>query len=345
MFDPTPLDAALTHYQATHPLWDAGATRDLVNHGPMASEALEALGRLDALPALQAAYVPERLRPWTVPAGQGRPEALGRYEDLTQWSSFYLDFDDPIVLLQQELPALIPGVLGASLHGLLRLAHGVRAWQRAPTEPRRREIAFGLALFAGGFRTLPGQVGAGELGVIQGLEDLPPLPHHLAREGLITERVLAVWDWPAFPEHLSRIARPADPSAAISDLTAWAARRILCSEGAGFAYLHALTASSALRTLLPLLSAEQQGAALDALIQALTALDATHKAGRPPQKALPPPREGLVERALLLANDHGIKLVEAVLREDALDPRPERQAAAWAILEGFSPRRAAPPAP
>ncbi len=336
MFDPSPLDNALVHYQATHPLWDAGETRDLVNHGPMASEALEALGRLDALPTLQAAYVPELLRPWTVSPGQPRPEHLGRYEDLAQWSSFYLGFEDPIAMLQAELPALIPGVLGASLHGLLRLAHGLRAWQRAPTEPRRREIAYGLALFAGGFRSLPGQVGAGERGLLAVLETLPPLPPEHAREGLISERVLAVWDWPAFPAHLAQIALPTDPSAALSELTAWAARRILRAEGAGFAYLHALTASSALRTLLPVLDPAGQRAALGALIQALVALDATHKAHLSPARGLPAPRAGLVEQALALANDHGIKLVEAVQREQAIDPRPEREAAAWAILDAFS---------
>ena len=328
------LDTALLHYQATHPLWNAGDTHDLVNHGPMASEALEALGRLDALPALKAAYVPELLQPWTVPVGMDRPEELGRYADLAQWSSYYLRFEDPIALLQRELPALLPGVLGASLHGLLRVAHGLRAWQRQPSEPRRREIAFGLALWAGGFRSLPGQLGAGERELVSALETLPSIPPNLKRKGLISDRVLAVWDWPAFPEHLAQIALPQDPSAAISELTAWAARRILAEEGAGFAYLHALTASAALRTLLPILDPSAQRAALAALVQALLALELTH---RSTTDAPAPVSEGqdLVQSALDIANDQGIKLVEAVLREQEIQPRPERVAAAWKLLKGM----------
>lgn len=340
------LDTALLHYQATHPLWDAGQTRNLVNHGPMASEALEALGRLDALPALRAAYVPELLQPWQVHPGQPRPQELGRYEDLAQWSSFYLSFEDPIALLQAELPALLPGVLGASLHGLLRVAHGLRAWQRQPSEPRRREIAYGLALWAGGFRTLPGQLGAGELDLVQALETLPSIPPHLKRSGLITDRLLAVWDWPEFEQHLAQIALPVDPSAAISELTAWAARGILTHPDAGFAYLHALTASSALRTLLPILDPAGERAALGALTQALVAMELTHRGDTEAQAAevieviewdeLDDPSDGeLVELAVHIANDHGIKLVEAVLREERIQPRVERKRAAQRTLNGL----------
>ncbi|MFT5582886.1 MAG: hypothetical protein ACI9VR_000463 [Cognaticolwellia sp.] len=326
------LDTALLHYQATHPLWDAGTTRNLVNHGPMASEALEALGRLDALPALQAAYVPELLQPWWVPTGLARPEHLGRYEDLAQWSSFYMSFEDPIALLQAELPALLPGVLGASLHGLLRVAHGLRAWHRQPSEPRRREVAFGLALWAGGFRTLPGQVGSGDLDLVQALETLPSIPPNLKREGLITDRVLAVWDWPAFQGHLAQIALPKDPSAAISQLTAWAARRYLVEDQAGFAYLHALTASASLRTLLPILDPDSQRAALAALIQALLAMELTHRSTSATARPGSPSSAGLVDKAIEIANDHGIKYVEAVLTEERIEPRPERVAAAWRTL-------------
>lgn len=330
------LDTALLHYQATHPLWDAGTTRNLVNHGPMASEALEALGRLDALPALQAAYVPELLQPWQVAPGQPRPEELGRYEDLAQWSSFYLGFEDPIALLKAELPGLLPGVLGASLHGLLRVAHGLRAWQRHPTEPRRREIAYGLALWAGGFRELPGQIAAGELDLIEALETLPSIPLHLKRPGLISDRALAVWDWPEFGAHLARIALPQDPGAAISELTAWAARRVLVEDEAGFVYLHALTASTSLRTLLPLLDSPGQQRALGVLVQALLALELTHRGTAQAPAPGIHSTVGLVDRAVEITNDHGIKFVEAVLREQAIQARPERVAAAWKMLESMA---------
>ena len=46
---------------------------------------------------------------------------------------------------------------------------------------------------------------------------------------------------------------------------------------------------------------------------------------------------GLVDRAIEITNDHGIKFVEAVLREQAIQARPERVAAAWKMLESMAP--------
>jgi hypothetical protein len=131
---------------------------------------------------------------------------------------------------------------------------------------------------------------------------------------------------------LAQVALPTNASAAISELTAWAARRYLVEEEAGFAYLHALTASASLRTLLPILDSGAQQAALEALVQALVAMELTHRSSLATADPGTPSAEGLVDKAVDIANDHGIKYVEAVLAEDRVDPRPERVAAAWKTL-------------
>ena len=173
--------------------------------------------------------------------------------------------------------------------------------------------------------------------MIEALETLPSIPLHLKRPGLISDRALAVWDWPEFGAHLARIALPQDPGAAISELTAWAARRVLVEDEAGFVYLHALTASTSLRTLLPLLDSQGQQRALGVLVQALLALELTHRGTAQALDSGIYDTVGLVDRAIEITNDHGIKFVEAVLREQAIQARPERVAAAWKMLESMAP--------
>ncbi len=74
------------------------------------------------------------------------------------------------------IPRLVPGIIGAAAHGLIRTAHGLRAFGDAATLPRRVEVATGLAYWASQYQELPGPpLLIGHQDVPQALADLPYL--------------------------------------------------------------------------------------------------------------------------------------------------------------------------
>lgn len=130
--------------------WDAEYGAGLSNHLPMALLALARLGAGQArLREFAACYagavrlVPARRRgQW--PAGDAWQGRLGEraawplYIDLfEQW----LAHEGAAQTLSQVLPALMPGVGAAALHGLIRTAAGLRAEHAG-------EVAQGLAHWA-----------------------------------------------------------------------------------------------------------------------------------------------------------------------------------------------------
>jgi len=77
--------------------------------------------------------------------------------------------------------------------------------------------------------------------------------------------------------------------------------------------------------MLPLLSPDQQGAALAYAWQAVAGLIATSApAGLAPLPNAPPPstKAEIIDQAVASGNEHAIKLTEAALRENALNPNP-----------------------
>jgi hypothetical protein len=140
-----------------------------VNHGPMACEALVALGRDDqvdgwarwftnAVGAGPSAVGPNPRSPfdWR--------DALGAYQRLPEWLGFYqelLDNSTWTSVVEVWVPRLMPGLASALFHGAIHTAHAVRAVSAADTEPRRAELARSLAYWSARFR--PGQdLGADE---------------------------------------------------------------------------------------------------------------------------------------------------------------------------------------
>ncbi len=336
------LDAALTHYQTTYPLWDLEGYRDLVNHGPMASEALVALGRADALEALRGWYHPDHLRPFEVPLsaeGVDPVASRGDFATLPQQTRWFLDVvreEDPLDGVRTWLPRLMPGALASALHGTLRLAHGVRAYQRAASEIRRDEIAFALSLFSSTYLSTPGEAGATpSLASLDAVASVPRVPDDERTPGLITHRVQQVRAVNGFAEAVEKIDVSGDLGAQLSSLTGWAARRLLAERAARGAYLHATTSTAAIRLLLPLFSETAQRQIVAEHVRALMAVHAAYdteaelqdEGKRALEEAPNVPDAELIARAVASENDHVIKLTEAVLREDAISADPARRAA------------------
>jgi hypothetical protein len=140
-----------------------------VHHGPMACEALAALGRHDELDGWSRWFsqmVGDGPKP-TPPRGTDLfawDDALGDYRRLPEWIGYFerVIADDgwaPVVALW--VPRLSPGTATVLFHGVIRTAHAVRAVDAVDTPPRRAELARSLGYWAARFQPGPPPEDAG----------------------------------------------------------------------------------------------------------------------------------------------------------------------------------------
>lgn len=339
----TSLDQALDRIAATHPEYSAGGYDTLANHAPMAVEALAVLGQGAHIEPYLARVLPtlRRLDPrrpsalaWTDRLGAEIPVAIAAFEhDL-------LDGDWRAVV-GGALPRLLPGAITGALHGLLRVAHAIRALEQRDTPARRRELAHGLGYWAARYVRLPGEPGerpdAG-FDMLAALDEVPDTSAPAREVGLILDRALLVSAEPSFARLVARVDFSThDWSTQVGRLARAAARLYLARPGNGFSYLHAVTSSSALRLLAPVMDEPTRDAALCYVWQAIAAV---HASGR--STPISPSRAAADLPVLLPADvpaqaarsldDHTIKLCEALLREHAIDPDAVLMRAAAAEL-------------
>ena len=106
------------------------------NHGPMAAEALVALGRSDKLKA----FVPSFLNRFSrdMPSSKvlidtsNWGEAIGDRTRITDWKTFFekeVFKNDWKQVVDQWSVILAPGLRGAATHGVIRTGHAVRSLQ------------------------------------------------------------------------------------------------------------------------------------------------------------------------------------------------------------------------
>jgi hypothetical protein len=330
-----PLDAALSRLHATDPEFRRGLT----NHGPMAAEALEALGHPECIEGFVDGYLPrlEAMGAVEPLAGDWR-DALGQPGARARLIATFdrrLRNEEPAAVLADTLPVLAPGFVAAAFHGPLRVAHGVRAWNRRASDPRRRELAHGLGYWASRYQELPGTVGVraqAGLGPLDALTGVPQVDEASRRGGLIFDRFGALDDLPGFEAAVEAFDPAAlSPTDALDELAAACARMYLAATSGRnrFVFLHGITGTAAVRTLLPLAPALQP-TLVGHLFHALAGVYATH--GEPNDaltRVWPQPlREDgdlslHAQRAAVSPDDHTIKLVEASLGEFRRSGRPE----------------------
>jgi hypothetical protein len=329
------LDQALEKFQERDLEWGAG----LANHGPMAAEALCALGHPALLEGLVDVYAP-RLSPLRVgaPIAVGdRTVALGDPARLPDWVA---TFERACAtgpwreLLADELPPLLAGLFAGAGHGLLRVAHAARALEQEETPIRRRELAFGLAYWAGRYQELPGlpsQARQQGFGVAAAVAAAPTVPIEARRPGLFFEAVGVLSQDPFVAPFRSAVERfdagSDDLSQGIRRLCLEGARLYLANPGARIAYVHCVTVPSALRLLAPYLPVGAASRALGHALQALLALhgvsaQAVTELGAKPVDAeverLARDTAEIRYRAACSVDEHAIKLAEACLREHAI---------------------------
>lgn len=319
------LERALAHYQQTHPLWclrPGGAA--LVGHGTMAVDAMVELGYADdaRFDAFVAKYHPDRLEPFTVGqvlADDARPTARGDTSRIADWiATFEAAIAragiDPV--LRRELPPLFDGVMGGSLHGLVRTGHAVRMLARRETPLRRRELAFGLGLWAATFQRLPGEPGrAPARSPSAVLASIPPVPIAERVTGVLSARVAPLEGSADFAAAIDAIDLAVDVDAEIGRIEEAMARLLLTHPQARNTYLHAMTTTSLFRVLAPYVDAPR---ALGAFVRALAAVHAVSVETAPFDGAAPKTDpDALAREAAATLDDHTIKLAATAIREAA----------------------------
>ena len=321
------LDDALRAFQARAPE-SSGPGGRLTNHGPMVAEALETLGRPEAIEAFVARYLPgqEAAPPAASPlAASEWREALGRDADFPRWLALFrkeLAESGWRDLVRTWVGRLAPGLAGQATHGILRAGHAARALDRGETPARRDELAHGLAYWAATYReVLPGRPPrAGSLRPSQALLRTPLLPSDKRiTRGLTVGRLAPLAEYAPFLNAADLVDWRADPFSAINDLCrAFAGAYLANTDTSPIILLHAVTGPSAARLLLPHVDETGRQALLAHAWRAAAgfyAVTALHPPSGAAMSSKPPSPQALVDGAVENGAVHAIKFTEACLRE------------------------------
>jgi hypothetical protein len=314
------------------------------NHAPMVTEALFVLGRPEALFVLGR---PESVMPWIESyksrfqdrpqtrrpiSREGWREPLGDRSRIADWVAF---FDRELAeapwqaVLRAWVPQLAPGLMAAATHGLIRTGHAVRSLAAEETAPRLHELAEGLGYWAARYQALPGRPSGRQAGHSPG-----EAVHYVGRVhgpgfeagGAISQQVKGLDDQPEFATAVDLVDTAGDLSWFISELTETCAGIYLANPKGLVAFVHTVTAPSALRLLAPYLTDADARLAARYAWQACAAIYAWYSTTPPPSQSdlMPPPEdpEALIDRAVVAGGAHTIKFTEACLREYALNPKP-----------------------
>jgi hypothetical protein len=326
------IDDAFERLRHTGPELAGGAP----NHGPMAAEALVALGCGDAVPRWVDRYrqqlgpMPETILPVTM---QTWRDALGSPRRVGDWVVFFrhqLGEAPWQVILTTWFPRLIPGVMAAGTHGLIRTAHAVRALEDAETSLRVEELATSLGYWAAYYQALPGVPRlTGTRTIDLALEQIPRVGRDYDWSVTPPEFIRVLDTQPDFPAAVDAVAAPAAIAEGLSVLTEAGARLYLAQASQHpLIFIHAVTAPAALRRLLPHLSATMQRTAFAYVWQTVAAWTAAFGSPAPitsssPDDDVPPATESeIVGRSVETHDPHAIKLAEACLQEYRLNARP-----------------------
>lgn len=309
------LDAALADLAAYGPEMRNGFT----SHAPMVAEALDVLGRPDAIaPWIDACRA--QLLPW--PAPIGAVPKLGAEEHVSDWRALFAAELDALGwrgLLARWVPRLAPGASGGALHGLIRTAHAARALSRADTDMRRAELAAALASWACVFGELPiaASLGATPMPAEVALSRLPFLPAERRRNGgSIVAGLGALADHVPFARAWHWLAID-DPQATVRELGDVFARVFLANVDSplhAIVFTHAITGTAAAGHLLPFVSDDEGRMLMRHVWHAGCALYAAYGTAGPGEaEGNPLSAKDLADRAVANGDDHAIKLTEAVL--------------------------------
>ena len=354
------LDEAYERLHATGPEFDGY----LSNHGPMAVEAMVRHGHSDLVDSWLDRYM-RRLEEFPrglSPIGSDWQEALGDPRRVADWTAFFraeIGERPWREVLNSWWPRLLPGVVAAATHGVIRVGHAVRALLADGDDPSHlAELAHGLAYWAARWQTLPGghsgasaAAAASRARVSTPLRALAATPRIAEQTGGIGDRLARLGALPAWPAALAGFTVPAAPEqtrALLTELVDAATVRYL-SYGHGNAVMlvHSATAPSAVLRTLPALDDALWAPSLTASWAASSALTAVYAPAGPATRDQLPELPGgqsreetareVFARAVEHGDEHVIKFADTAVDVFARTSNPDAIAAALRAVELIEP--------
>ncbi|MEZ5345514.1 MAG: questin oxidase family protein [Pyrinomonadaceae bacterium] len=307
----------------------------LSNHGPMAAEALFAMGRGDRVMPFVESYrrnfssdFPPRFKKITQ---NDWKEALDDDRRTTDWIDFFnreIDENGWKKTVDTWSNNLAPGLSAAAAHGLIRTGHAVRSLSRNENEGRKNELAQALAYWAAYYQVLPETMKTdGEKSDLPGaLYKIPMFPPEKRVRGSIMRQLEALNDsFPEFGGVIGSLEIQGKPEQIISDLTEAFAeiyvRNVLPRNNV--ALIHSVTGLASVRSLVPYFSLAttermlRYGWQAAAGIYSISGNEANNQ-----EPADIPDIAGMTDQAATSNEVHAIKYTEACIREYKLNPKP-----------------------
>ncbi len=317
------LDDALTPLKELGPSLKNG----FVNHAPMAAEALVAMGQGERAAGWVTANLGNILpaNDSVAPLDPTELEsAIGDPRRQDAWRSTFhqlLEIGPWEPVLDEWADRLAPGLFAAAAHGIIRAGHGARALRAEDTPLRRRELAEGLALWAGSYQPLATEWkdNSPTFSPKEALARVPLVPLAYRRnEGAITTALEQLPHAQGFDEVISLIDVTGDLPSLAHDIAVEFAQVFLYrvhTPLTAIVFTHSITAVAAILNIAPHVS--------DATARKLVSYGWQTGAGlHSAYSEFPAPGPGstptetpdqIAERAVRHGDDHVIKLSEACL--------------------------------
>ncbi len=318
------LDPALDPLRALGPVLKNG----FVNHAPMAAEALVAMGQGDLASKWVRANLDSILPANDSVAPLDSTELEGAVGDPRRqdaWRSFFHHrlADGPWEpVLDQWADRLAPGLFAAAAHGIIRVGHGVRALRVDDTPLRRRELAEGLALWAGSYQPLVTHRvdDTPTLSAKDALARVPLVPlAHRRNEGAITTALEQLPHAQGFGEVISLIDVEGELPALAYDIASEFAQVFLYrvhTPLTAIVFTHAITAVAAILNIAPHVKEVTTRKLVSYGWQTAAGLHSAYSEfpAPGPGALVPETPDRIAIGAVQHGDDHVIKLSEACLR-------------------------------
>ncbi len=323
------LDQALDLLRETSPEFGAGYS----NHGPMATEALVALGRGDAVVSWVVGYRPnlEDLPSSRQRLGDiGYQDALGRFDLFPEWLNLIRNQVAELgwrTVVARWTPTLAGGLSGAAMHGLIRTGHAVRALERYETRERVEELSRALAYWAARYQAMPATGSGQGLLPSRAVHSVASARKHVGGR-LINDRLAELATFTAFRPAASLVQPVSgDRHSFLDDLIHTFADIYLANVQAGsraaIAFIHGVTGPHAVRLLLDHVDHQTADELLMRVWQAAAGIYSAY--GEPGAVSTYTrddqwDAEDIIEEAIRTGDEHAIKFVEACLDEHRRNP-------------------------
>jgi hypothetical protein len=327
----------------------------LSNHAPMVVEAMICRGHGDRVGSWLDMYK-RRLGEFPQgvgPIGADWQGALGDVRRVADWTAFFrreIGEQPWRQVLNTWWPRLLPGVVAAATHGVIRVGHAVRALLAdGEDDAHIAELAHGLAYWAARWQTVPaGHASVSKLNATTPLELLAAVPRIAEQSGGIDDRLARLDSLAAWPSVLAGFSVPTEPEQIRTQLAALVdaatLRYLLYGHGNGVMLVHSVTAPNAVLRTLPVLDAPLWAPSLTAAWAATSALTAVYASREPAPREQPDEptagretREDIAKDTFARAVEHGgehvIKFADTAVEVFARTGHPDAIAAVLRAVE------------